>query len=171
MRPWRARACYKIAGEWPPIWPKLPDDILQANPAFLDDNDTKTKGWYPSDANLQSVRSIYLIQKRTVRLPWLECFDLPENSVSCPQRESSIVPTQALTMLNGELTVECAHALAQSLHHLSDADTFVEAVFRRTFQRLPTNTEKEASLAFLAEHDRTAFCRAILNTNEFAFYE
>ncbi len=155
----------------PPIWPKLPDDILQANPAFLDDNDTKTKGWYPSDANLQSVRSIYLIQKRTVRLPWLECFDLPENSVSCPQRESSIVPTQALTMLNGELTVECAHAMAQSLHHLSDADTFVEAVFRRTFQRLPTNTEKEASLAFLAEHDRTAFCRAILNTNEFAFYE
>ncbi len=27
----------------PPIWPKLPNEILQANPAFLDDNAMKTK--------------------------------------------------------------------------------------------------------------------------------
>jgi len=32
----------------PPVWPDLPPEILQANPAFLDDNEMKTKGWYPS---------------------------------------------------------------------------------------------------------------------------
>ena len=32
----------------PPVWPKLPPEVLQANPAFLDDNETKTKGWYAS---------------------------------------------------------------------------------------------------------------------------
>lgn len=32
----------------PPQWPDLPREVLEANPAFLDDNETKTKGWYPS---------------------------------------------------------------------------------------------------------------------------
>ncbi len=37
---------HRVGG--PPVWPSLPEEILQANPAFLDDNETKTKGWYPS---------------------------------------------------------------------------------------------------------------------------
>jgi mono/diheme cytochrome c family protein len=69
-----------------PIWPDLPPEILQANPAFLDDNETKTKGWYPSPKTNQNVRSVFLIQKRTVRVPFMETFDLPENSVSCARR-------------------------------------------------------------------------------------
>lgn len=31
-----------------PVWPDLSQDILQTNPAILDDNKEKTKGWYPS---------------------------------------------------------------------------------------------------------------------------
>src|SRR5205085_185114 len=34
----------------PPVWPTLPAEVLQANPAFLDDNELKVKGWYPSPA-------------------------------------------------------------------------------------------------------------------------
>src|SRR6185369_1302601 len=80
-------------GGGPPIWPEVPKEVLQANPAFLDDNAEKTKGWYPSPAAERDVRSIYLVQKRTLRVPFLETFDLPENSVSCPRRgESTVAP-------------------------------------------------------------------------------
>ena len=71
------------------MWPDLPPEVLQANPAFLDDNAEKTKGWYPSPKNEQNVRSIYLVQKRTVRVPFMETFDLPENSASCARRNES----------------------------------------------------------------------------------
>ena len=60
-----------------PIWPELPSEILVANPAFLDDNAEKTKGWYPSSPAEQKCRTIFLVQKRTVRVPLLEAFDLP----------------------------------------------------------------------------------------------
>jgi hypothetical protein len=43
----------------PPRWPALPDEVLAANPAFYDDNETKTKGWYPSPPDKLTVRSIY----------------------------------------------------------------------------------------------------------------
>ncbi len=159
----------------PPIWPKLPNEILQANPAFLDDNAMKTKGWYPSPKEMQTVRSIYLIQKRTVRVPWLETFDLPENSVSCPQRETSIVPSQALTLLNAELTLDAAEQLAKSLFDL-EAREAIDQLFRRVFQRPPSSEERELSEAFLArgtdpKRALRELSRALLNTNEFIFYE
>lgn len=96
----------------PPVWPALPAEVLKANPAFLDDNETKTKGWYPSPAEQQNVRSIYLVQKRTVRVTFMETFDLPENSVSCPRRNVSTVAPQALTLLNNSLTIDCSRAFA-----------------------------------------------------------
>ena len=34
-------------------------------------------------------RSVYLIAKRNLRLPFLEVFDAPDELVSCPRRESS----------------------------------------------------------------------------------
>jgi len=53
----------------PSVWPVLDEATLAANPAVLDDNETQTKGWYPSPQSEQSCRSLYLIQKRTTRIP------------------------------------------------------------------------------------------------------
>jgi hypothetical protein len=87
-RCWRWPAPSNIADGGPPAWPELPADVLQANPAFLDDNAEKTKGWYPSPPDRRSVRSLFLVQKRTVKVPFLETFDLPDNSTSCPRGRS-----------------------------------------------------------------------------------
>src|SRR6185295_3415383 len=84
----------------PPVWPSLPAEVLQANPAILDDNAEKTKGWYPSPLEKLGVRSIYLVQKRTVRVPLMETFDQPDNALSCACRTVSTVAPQALTLLN-----------------------------------------------------------------------
>ena len=155
----------------PPVWPELPAEILQANPAFLDDNATKTKGWYPSPPNDQYVRSLYLIQKRTVRIPFLETLDLPENSVSCARRESSIVPPQALLLLNGELAVAAAKALADRLRLEVNGDPqqAVKAAFLRVLQRLPSAREAILAESFLIDHSLEELCRSLLNTNELMF--
>ena len=151
----------------PPIWPKLSDDILKANPAVLDDNETKTKGWYPSPDAEQNVRSIYLVQKRTMRLPWMETFDQPENAVSCPKRETSIVAPQALSLMNGELASQGASALGRSL---ADGDEdFVRALFDSVLARDPTPEELGRCLAFLSQRSRTALALVLINSNEFAF--
>lgn len=171
----------------PPVWPRLSDDVLQANPAVLDDNETKTKGWYPSPDSDQNVRSIYLIQKRTLRLPWMETFDLPENTVSCPKREMSIVPPQALSMLNGELATRAAEAVVTKLQvdgakrandsdrpsRLDDpappSDRFVDDVFRLILARSPSAREREQCEAFLKNRTREELALVLLNCNELAF--
>src|SRR3954453_17272058 len=95
-----------------PIWPDLPPEVLESNPALFDDNPEKTKGWYPSPKNPQYCRSLFLVQKRNTRTPLLESFDLPDNSTSCPRRPVSTIAPQALMLLNGLLTAEASHAFA-----------------------------------------------------------
>lgn len=154
----------------PPVWPDLPPEILQANPAFLDDNETRTKGWYPSPAAEQTVRSIYLVQKRTVRVPFLETFDQPENSVSCARRIESTVAPQALSLLNSPLAVAAAEALAAEVRR-DPSRPPVETAFRRVLQRAPTAAERDLCQRLLDRRGLVEMCRALLNLNEFAYVD
>ena len=156
-----------------PVWPDLPAEILQANPAFLDDNATRTKGWYPSPRERQSVRSVFLVQKRTVRVPFMETFDLPENSTSCARRTGSIVAPQALSLLHSPLAVEASQDLAKRVRQ--EAGNALEAqvrhVFRITLQREPKPDEREACLRLLRRRSLPELCRALINLNEFAYVD
>ena len=102
----------------PPIWPDLPAEVLDSNPAFLDDNPEKTKGWYPSPKADQYCRSLFLVQKRNTRVPLLESFDMPDNSTPCARREVSTVAPQALMLLNGSLAVDAAQAFAKRVERM-----------------------------------------------------
>jgi mono/diheme cytochrome c family protein len=156
-----------------PIWPDLPPEILQANPAFLDDNETKTKGWYPSPKTNQNVRSVFLIQKRTVRVPFMETFDLPENSVSCARRNESIVAPQALSLLNSSLTVEASRALASRIKREAGDDLAkqVEHVFAVALQRAPDKDEQRACAELVRQRSLPELCRVLLNLNEFIYVD
>ena len=163
----------------PPVWPMLSEDVLQANPAVLDDNETKTKGWYPSPDRDQSVRTIYLVQKRTLRIPWLETFDLPENTVSCPKREVSIVAPQALSLMNSEWMEAAATELANRLsdplpgessgNQGADNDVWIVRLFECVLSRAPNQSEVNACREYLAGRSRSELALVLLNTNEFAF--
>lgn len=157
----------------PPVWPELPTEILQANPAFLDDNDMKTKGWYPSPTAERHARSVYLVQKRTVRVPFMETFDLPENSVSCARRTSSIVAPQAMALLNSPLAAEAAQALARRIRSTAGASPAkqVELAFRLALQRPPTAGECQVCQKFLEQHGLAALTRSVLNLNEFVYVD
>lgn len=153
-----------------PVWPELSQDILQTNPAILDDNKEKTKGWYPSPPFKQTVRSLYLIQKRTLRLPWMETFDQPENATSCGRRDVSIVAPQALAQLNSELAVQASETLARSLDkQTGDKEKAVVALFERVLGRLPTEDERTRSVRFLEQASVAELANVLLNTNEFLF--
>ena len=157
----------------PPVWPELPAEVLRANPAFLDDNAEKTKGWYPSPVDERNVRSIYLVQKRTVRVPFMETFDLPENAVSCPRRNESTVAPQALTLLNGAEAVEAARAMANRVEGEVGKD--VAAQVRRAFglalQRWPAEEEAGRCEAFVRGRSLAELCRVLVNLNEFVYVE
>jgi hypothetical protein len=156
-----------------PVWPELPAEVLQANPAFLDDNAEKTKGWYPSPKADQFARSLFLVQKRTVKVPFMETFDLPDNAVSCARRDQSIVAPQALTLLNGPLTIEAAKALAQRAQREAGelAEAQVKQSFRLVLQRPPTREETTACLKLLQQRTLPELCRALLNLNEFVYVD
>jgi hypothetical protein len=157
----------------PAVWPELPAEILQANPAFLDDNAEKTKGWYPSPPGERDVRSIYLVQKRTVRVPFMETFDLPENSVSCARRKDSVVPPQAHSLLNGALAIQAARDFAARIQREApdNPSRQVEAAFSITLQRKPSSDEHRGCLVLLRSRNLTELCRALLNLNEFIYVD
>jgi cytochrome c553 len=157
----------------PPAWPDLPQEVLRSNPAFLDDNAEKTKGWYPSPAGEQAVRSVYLVQKRGVKEPFMETFDQPDNSVSCPRRTVSVVAPQALSLLNSPEAVSAANAFAGQVRKLAGDDPAaqVRAAFRFALQRAPDARESRACLALLRERSLAEVCRALLNVNEFVYVD
>jgi hypothetical protein len=157
----------------PPIWPDLPEEILNANPAFLDDNALKVKGWYPSAPEEQPARSIFLVQKRAVRVPFMETFDLPENMVSCARRNTSTVASQALTLLNSPLMSQAARAFADRLvkEAGTSPDAQVQQAFRLAFQRPPDAAEAHACRMFLETRTLSELCRVILNLNELLYVE
>ncbi len=157
----------------PPVWPDLPPEVLQANPAFLDDNETKTKGWYPSAKAEQNVRGIFLVQKRTVRVPFMETFDLPENATSCARRNVSTVAPQALSLLNSPLATEAAQAFAARVERETPATPRerVERAFLLALQRQPALAERVACEHFLEQRSLPELCRALLNLNEFIYVD
>lgn len=160
----------KISG--PPQWPELPREVLEANPAFLDDNETKTKGWYPSPAAEQNCRSIFLVQKRNTRVPLLETLDQPENSVPCQRRWSSIVAPQALSLLNSPEALAAAKSFAARIESIAEPPQVrIEAAFLLALQRYPTPAELAACQQLVARTNYTELARVLLNVNEFAYID
>jgi hypothetical protein len=118
-------------------------------------------------------RSVYLIAKRNLRLPYLEVFDQPDLQISCSRRESSTHAPQALELLNGELANDLAAAFAERLQHEvgSDAREQVRRAFELVVGRSPTHDEKATSLAFLMHQPLKEFALVMFNVNAFLYVE
>jgi hypothetical protein len=116
-------------------------------------------------------RSIFLIAKRNLRLPFFEVFDAPALTTSCPRRESSTHAPQALELLNGRLSNNLAAAFASRLERETGGvpERVIERAFRRALGRPPTSQEHELSLEFLREQPLKEFALAVFNLNEFLY--
>lgn len=156
----------------PPVWPELPKEVLNS-PNLLIENEEKTRGWYPSPHEKACVRSLYLVQKRSLRLPMLETFDQPESNLSCGRRNVSTVAPQALTLLNSPFATEMAESFASRLLRETDGrpDKEIERAFLLAFQRLPEPAERAECAGFLQTHHLRDLCLALMNANEFAYVD
>jgi hypothetical protein len=125
------------------------------------------------DASEHDRRSVYLIAKRNLRLPFAEVFDQPDRQTSCPRRESTTHALQALEMLNGRTSNELAAAFAHRLEQEAGPDHArqVELAYRLAAGRAPTEREKALALGFLAVQSLKEFALAVFNLNAFLYVE
>ncbi len=120
-------------------------------------------------------RSIYVLERRTFVYPLFAAFDPPEVMTSCPRRQQTVVPTQALALLNSPLAREQAAAFADRLRRAcgDNPDQQINHAWRLAFGRTPTVAEIERARSFLARRDGALaeLCLALFNANEFLYVD
>jgi hypothetical protein len=123
------------------------------------------------DAGEHDRRSVYLMAKRNLRLPFMEVFDAPDLQISCPRRESSTHAPQALELLNGATSNRLAEAFADRLRREAGASAArqVDLAYRLAAGRAPTVRERQLALAFLRTNPLREFALAMLNLNDFLY--
>jgi hypothetical protein len=152
--------------------------------------------WPAFDEREAARRTVYAFVKRSLVVPMLEVLDLCDTTRSVERRNITNVPTQALTLLNGDEVNRQARRLAERLQREcgDDARRQIARAFELSVCRRPTKEETTQLQAFLAREERQfpgerraseqspavptdaanqaariRLCRALFNLNEFAF--
>jgi hypothetical protein len=164
------------------IYPLLPPEVLstQSRPGA---------GWGNSPEPERSRRSVYIFSKRTLGVPFLESFDATTPDSPVGVRAVTTIAPQALILLNSAFMDEQAGAFADRLLKEAPGEPIarIERAFRLAVARRPTERELAVSRAYLdrqrqagaeqipaAEAERkalTAFCKLVLNLNEFIYVD
>jgi hypothetical protein len=100
-------------------------------------------------------RSIYFRYTDSDYLKVMEFFDAPAVD-DCYRRPQSIVPQQALTLLNSDLALTQSRIVARELAQETgdEPSRFVQAAFERILCRKATTAEQDTCLRFLVEQTR-----------------
>lgn len=116
-------------------------------------------------------RMVYMTKIRQEQDAVFGVFDCPDGGQVIPDRSRSTTALQALNMLNSAFMLQQADLLQTRLRREANdsVDSQVTLAFRLLFGRTPSDNELASSLDFIREHGMQAFCRAILNANEFIF--
>ena len=116
-------------------------------------------------------RMVYQRKIRIERDATFGAFDCPDAGQTCPKRTRSTTALQALNLLNSNFMVQQAEFFAERLSKTGGSDTAnqVRHGFKLTFGREPDDQELQMSVALIESHGLVAFCRTMLNTNEFLF--
>jgi hypothetical protein len=159
----------------PHPFPREPYHFTQHQPFFA---------VYPTDR-----RSVYLMQQRLKKHPFLEAFDGADPNATTAQRPFNITPIQALVFMNDPFVHDqAAHFADRLAREAPDQTGRIDLAYRRAFSRRPTERELGLCAAHLGacrealalgeipsdERDRAAWAsllRAILASNEFSFVD
>jgi hypothetical protein len=119
-------------------------------------------------------RTLYMIYKRNLRLPFEEVFDAPDTLLSCARREQSTHAPQALELLNGQTSNDLAAAFAKRImKERATAWERIDYAWRLATGRAPTAAERALATKFLAgqpdEGKVKEFALAVFNLNAFLY--
>jgi len=135
-------------------------------------------------------RSVYIYVKRQLLMPMMELFDAPTTTSTCDRRAESVLPTQALIMMNDEFIEEQAGYFAERV--LAEAGSVARDQAERALwlalSRPPSNSRLDDAVAFLAAQQESHqaagrneadarrqalrdLCHVLLNCNEFVYVD
>jgi hypothetical protein len=126
-------------------------------------------------------RSLYLQQRRTQPVGWLQVFDGPQPNPVCIQRNPATVALQSLSLLNSDFIRRHSRAFAERIH---GAGLGLDQAFELAWSRPPTAGERTAAERFLAKQVAhydgqadaelrtwTDFCQMLFAANPFLHVE
>jgi hypothetical protein len=124
----------------PSVMPELPDGM----PA-------PRGGWKVSTPEERNRRSVYIFVRRNSRYPMLQAFDMPDTHESCGRRDTTITAPQALSLLNGKVSLDWAEAFAGRVIHDAGADLRAEIgrAYLLAYSRRPDPSERDTAMTFL----------------------
>ena len=148
-----------------PIEPEVYDLIF---------TESERDGLWPvnPDKNVQNRRGIYLLNKRSVRLPLLTAFDQPDTITSCPVRPVSTHALQALTLFNSGFMQEVSHSFAARLEKSCAANHTcqIDQAWQLALGRRPRPQETRLAREFFQSGGTLPdFALALFNRNEFLY--
>jgi hypothetical protein len=121
----------------PSVYPPLP-------PGAMDLGFSEASKWWPESKGRERYRrGVYIHYQRSVPYPQLVNFDQPNAAQSCPRRERSNTPLQALNLLNDPILLECATGLANRAMQNSSAsfEERLRYIFQVSLSRSPSSSE------------------------------
>jgi hypothetical protein len=126
-----------------------------------------------SDERERDRRSIYLLAKRNLRLPFGQAFDQPDLQTSCPRRETSTHALQSLELMNGKTANRLADTFAERLEREAGSDHAkqVALAYRLATGRRATEVDASLALDFLERQPLREFALAMFNVNAFLYVE
>ncbi len=116
-------------------------------------------------------RMLYQERMRRVDDTLFTSFDFPDCGQVKAKRPVSTTPLQALSLMNSDFVIDQSSRIAKRALEIGDGNRgrAVEACFELLLGRSPTDDEKADCVAVLGDGDLSLVCRALINSNEFAF--
>jgi hypothetical protein len=151
--------------------------VYPPQPASITSEGTYGKfEWKTSEGEDRYRRSLYTFIKRTAPFAMSTTFDAPTGEACLAKRDVSNSPLQALTLLNDQMFMEAAQAMAKAvIAESQDDDTRLQNLFRRCLTRpaaadelvmLKTFLQKQRDQKLEGEALWSAVSRAALNLDE-----
>lgn len=118
-------------------------------------------------------RTIYRYLVRTTPDQFLTALDCPDPANLSPKRLTTTTPLQSLALYNNEFMLRQARYFAERVAREAGSDPSDQAAhaFTIALGRPPAGTEADLSGALIQREGLFAFCRSLLNANEFVYVD
>ena len=116
-------------------------------------------------------RSVYRMQQRIQKDPYLDLFDGPDGGLHLGERKATVTTLQALYFMNSEFIHNQAQAIAGRLPDSGQVEHLYELIYNRPAQP----EELDFARAYFARGDTlnrwAGFVRSMLSSNEFLYVD